>query len=172
MRASWCEKFSLVRGRGGIGRRACLRCMYPEGCGGSSPLDRTTDRISILHRKHQGWRPTVWSEGQLSKAGHPAPYHCGLTAWPSRSSRTTISQLDLFVRLLFGALGSQIALTATSSLPFRRPGSIAGHRVQRGVHGERMSGSFERPKRPSRLGIERVCAAVRGRLPETHSLMA
>ena len=106
----------LFCGRGRIGRRACLRCMYPEGCGGSSPLDRTTDRISILHRKHQGWRPTAWSEGQLSKAGHPVPYHCGLTAWPSRSSRTTISQLDLFVRLLFGALGSQIASTAASSL--------------------------------------------------------
>src|SRR5215510_5435 len=39
VRASWNELD--VSGRGGIGRRACLRCMYPEGCGGSSPLDRT-----------------------------------------------------------------------------------------------------------------------------------
>ena len=34
---------SWTFGRGGIGRRACLRCMYPKGCGGSSPLDRTTE---------------------------------------------------------------------------------------------------------------------------------
>ena len=34
MRASLNE-FDVC-GRGGIGRRACLRCMYPKGCGGSS----------------------------------------------------------------------------------------------------------------------------------------
>jgi hypothetical protein len=41
---SSCRRFDqwvLFSGRGGIGRRACLRCMYPKGCGGSSPLDRT-----------------------------------------------------------------------------------------------------------------------------------
>jgi hypothetical protein len=44
-----------VRGHGGIGIRACLRCMYQKGSGGSSPLDRTTYlAISILLRKAWG----------------------------------------------------------------------------------------------------------------------
>ena len=49
MRASWNE-IDLC-GRGGIGRRACLRCMYPKGCGGSNPLDRTKMSATVGRRE-------------------------------------------------------------------------------------------------------------------------
>jgi hypothetical protein len=42
----------FLGGRGGIGRRACLRCMYPKGYGGSSPLDRTIYSRIRLGREH------------------------------------------------------------------------------------------------------------------------
>src|SRR5690242_9152819 len=47
-RRSWSRLINMTCGRGGTGRRAALRSLWPKGRGSSSLLDRTSTRSRVL----------------------------------------------------------------------------------------------------------------------------
>src|SRR3990167_9552421 len=78
-------------GRGGIGRRAALRGLYPQGCGGSSPLVRTKGHLAQLARAprlHRGGR------GFESLSAHFGLMPEGLSASTLLQEMKKISQKD------------------------------------------------------------------------------
>src|ERR1035438_4370368 len=84
-----------TRRSGGIGRRAWFRSMYPQGCGGSSPLIRTKLQEVI--------------EAEYRRRSRTIPAGCGIpgTQCENGRSRTHSAPMSIFTIILAILAASQ-----------------------------------------------------------------